>query len=246
VDNNIMLSDRAVKLPTQGCAFVHNLIAGAITAVGKGVKNGTVKYDSTRYTPIHKPHRTEITGFMSILHGDVRFYNNVFVQQKVRRGMLDICRGDENGEWDDGNLTAGTLPYNGYMKEDEWQAFFSGYCGEGATQTRDRYYMPLPVWTGGNVYFNGAMPCDIEEDYTVDTEHEITLALKRDDKGWRLDTNLADYLPEGKLITTDTLGMAFEPEQRYEGPDGEDIVFDTDFYGKTRPEKPVAGPFCRF
>ena len=245
VDNNIMLSDRAVKLPTQGCAFVHNLFTGAITAVGKGVKNGTVKYDSTRYTPIHKPHRTEITGFMSILHGDVRFYNNVFVQQKVRRGMLDICRGDENGEWDDGNLTAGTLPYNGYMKEDEWLSYFSGYCGEGAQQTRDRYYMPLPVWTGGNVYFNGAMPCDIEEDFTVDTEHEITLALKIDDKGWRLDTNLYDYLPEGKLITTDTLGMAFEPEQRYEGPDGEDIVFDTDFYGKTRPEKPLAGPFCR-
>ena len=245
VDNNIMLSDRAVKLPTQGCAFVHNLFAGAITAVGKGVKNGTVKYDSTRYTPIHKPHRTEITGFMSILHGDVRFYNNVFVQQKVRQGMLDICRGDENGEWDDGNLTAGTLPYSGYMKEDEWLSYFSGYCGEGAAQTRDRYYMPLPVWTGGNVYFNGAMPCDIEEDFIVDTEHEITLALKRDDKGWQLETNLYDYLPEGKMITTDTLGMAFEPEQRYEGPDGEDIVFDTDFYGKTRPEKPLAGPFCR-
>ena len=131
------------------------------------------------------------------------------------------------------------------MKEEEWLSYFSGYCGEGAAQTRDRYYMPLPVWTGGNVYFNGAMPCDIEEDFTVDTEHEITLALKRDDKGWQLETNLYDYLPEGKLITTDTLGMAFEPEQRYEGPDGEDIVFDTDFYGKTRPEKPLAGPFCR-
>jgi hypothetical protein len=46
------------------------------------------------------------------------------------------------------------------------------------------------------------------------------------------------------MITSDTLGMAFEPEQRFEGPDGEDIVFDTDFYGKTRPEEPVAGPFC--
>lgn len=245
VDNNILLSERAIKLPTQGCAFVHNLIAGAITAVGKGVKNGTVKYDSTRYTPIHKPHSTQITGFMSILHGDVRFFNNVFVQQKVRQGMLDICRGDETGEWDDGNLAAGTFPYSGYMKEEEWLSYFGGYCGEGAQQTRDRYYMPLPVWTGGNVYFNGATPCDIEEDFTVDTEHEITLELKRDDKGWQLETNLYDFLPEGKLITTDTLGMAFEPEQRFEGPGGEDIVFNTDFYGKTRPEKPLAGPFCR-
>lgn len=245
VDNNIMLSERAVRLPTQGVAFVHNLFAGAITAVGKGVKNNTVKYDSTRYTPIHKPHRTEITGFMSILHGDVRFYNNVFVQQKVRQGMVTICRGDENGEWDDGNLTAGTIPFNSFMKEDEWQSCFSGYCGEGAAETRDRYYMPLPVWLGGNVYFNGAKPCDSEEDSTVDTEHEITLELKNEGQHWRVDTNLTDYLPKVKMITSDTLGMAFEPEQRFEGPDGEDIVFDTDIYGKTRPPKPVAGPFCR-
>lgn len=243
VDNNIMLSERAVKLPTQGAAFVHNLFAGSITAVGRGVKNGSVKYDSTRYTPIHKPHRTEITGFMSILHGDVRFYNNVFVQQKVRRGMIDICSGDKNGEWDDGNLTAGTLTFNGFMKEDEWLSYFTGYCGEGAATGRDKHYMPLPVWFGGNVYFNGAKPCDLEEDSTVDTSHEITLELKKDGTGWKVVTNLTDYLPEAKMISSDTLGMAFEPEQRFEGPDGEDIVFDTDFYGKPRPPKPVSGPF---
>jgi hypothetical protein len=78
----------------------------------------------------------------------------------------------------------------------------------------------------------------------VDTTHEISLELKKDGHGWRLDSNLKDYLPQARMITSDTLGMAFEPEQRFEGPDGEDIVFDTDFYGKKRPEKPVAGPFC--
>jgi len=245
VDNNIMLSERAVKLPTQGVAFVHNLFGGAITAVGRGVKNGTVKYDSTRYTPIHLPHRTEITGFMSILHGDVRFYNNVFVQQQVRQGMIDICKGDEDGEWDDGNLTAGTLSYSGYMTEEVWKSYFDGYCGEGAADGRDKYYMPLPVWTGGNVYFNGAQPCDIEEDFTVDTEHHITLELKAEDGRYTVVTNMMDYLPAGKIICTETLGMAFEPEQRFEGPNGEDIIFDTDFYGRKRPETPVAGPFVK-
>jgi len=244
VDNNIMLSERAVKLPTQGVAFVHNLFGGSITAVGRGVKNGSVKYDSTRYTPIHRPHRTEITGFMSILHGDVRFYNNVFVQPKVRQGMIDICKGDKDGEWDDGNLTTGTLTFNGFMKEDEWLSYFTGYCGEGAAQSRDRHYMPLPVWFGGNAYFNGAKPCDLEEDSTVDTKHEIKIELKKEWNGWKVVTNLTDYLPEAKMISSDTLGMAFEPEQRFEGPDGEDIVFDTDFYGKKRPAKPVSGPFC--
>ena len=246
VDNNILLSERAVKLPTQGVAFVHNLIAGSITAVGRGVKNGSDKYDSTRYTPIHLPHRTEITGFMSILHGDVRFYNNVFVQQPVREKLTEICAplpGDTM-EWDDNNLVCGTVPYTGYMTQEQWEHCFDGYCGEGCPVNRDRYYMPLPVWTGGNVYFNGAKPADIERDATVDTQHHITLELKQEDGIYRLETNMMEYLPQCDMITSDTLGLAFEPEERFETPEGETIVFDTDFYGNTRPTSPVAGPFC--
>lgn len=246
VDNNILLSERAVKLPTQGVAFVHNLIAGSITAVGRGVKNGSDKYDSTRYTPIHLPHRTEITGFMSILHGDVRFYNNVFVQQPVREKLAEICApppGDTM-EWDDNNLVCGTVPYTGYMTQEQWEHCFDGYCGEGCPVNRDRYYMPLPVWTGGNVYFNGAKPADIERDATVDTQHHITLELKQEDGIYRLETNMMEYLPTCATITSDTLGLAFEPEERFETPEGEAIVFDTDFYGNTRSASPVPGPFC--
>ena len=245
VDNNILLSERAVKLPTQGVAFVHNLFGGSICAVGRGVKNGSLKYDSTRYTPIHMPHRTEITGVMSILHGDVRFYNNVFVQQPVREKIVEMVADYKDNEWEDENLTAGTLTYSGYMTEEKWKACFDGYCGEGAPQNRDRYYMPLPVWTGGNVFFNGAKPADIEEDFTVDTQHHVTLELKEENGQYRLETNLMEYLPEAKLITSDTLGMAFEPEQRFEAPDGEDIIFDTDFYGESRMNNLVAGPFSK-
>ena len=244
VDNNIMLSERSVKLPTQGVAFVHNLFGGAITAVGRGVKNGTVKYDSTRYTPIHMPHRTEIVGFMSILHGDVKFYNNIFVQQKVRQGMIDICEEDRDGEWDDGNLNVGTLSYNGYMTEEQWKKHFEGYCGEGSSDTRDKYYMPLPVWTGGNVYFNGAKPCDIEEDYTVDNEHEVELKLVEKDGVYTVESELYKYLPKCNIISSDTLGIAFEPEERYEAPDGSDIILDTDINGNKRIDNPVAGPFA--
>ncbi len=246
VDNNIMLSERAIKLPTQGVAFVHNLIAGSVTAVGKGVKNGSEKYDSTRYTPIHLPHRTEITGFMSILHGDVRFYNNVFVQQPVREQLQEICKplpGDPM-EWDDNNLVCGTLTYSGYMTQEQWESCFQGYCGEGCGVSRDRYYMPLPVWMGGNVYFNGAQPADIDTDAVVDTQHHITLELKQEDGVYHLDTNLADYLPTCQMIDSNTLGLAFEPEERFETPEGEDIVFDTDFYGNKRGVAPVPGPFA--
>ena len=55
---------------------------------------------------------------------------------------------------------------------------------------------------------------------------------------------MMEYLPQCDMITSDTLGLAFEPEERFETPEGETIVFDTDFYGNTRPTSPVAGPFC--
>ncbi|MCR5398680.1 MAG: right-handed parallel beta-helix repeat-containing protein [Lachnospiraceae bacterium] len=244
VDNNVMLSERSIKLPTQGAAFVHNLIGGAICAVGRGVKNGSSKYDSTRYTPIHRPHSTEITGVMSVLHGDVRFYNNVFVALPVRQGLMNICEEDHDNEWDDGNLICGTLPFSGYMTEEKWKSYFEGYCGEGDADGRDKYYMPLPVWTGGNVFFNGAKPCDIEADGTVDTEHIVSLKITGEGDDCHVETDYMKYLPKAKIIDSDTLGEAFEPKQRFEAPDGSDIVFDTDFYGKKRATETVAGPFA--
>ncbi len=242
VDNNVMLSERCLRVASQGIAFVHNLFAGSITGVGRGVQNGTEKYPSPRYTPIHRPHSTDVTGFMTVLHGDVRFYNNVFVQPDVREGMKEICQ-DEGDGWDDKNIIAGTCPYSGYMKGDAWKKMFEGYCGEGSSVPRDRYYMPLPVWTGGNAFFNGAVPCDIEEDCLIDSEHKISIKLIENDGKITIESDLSKYLTPVKIIDSDTLGEAFEPEERFENPDGSDIVFDTDIYGKRRT-KPVAGPFA--
>ena len=42
---------------------------------------------------------------------------------------------------------------------------------------------------------------------------------------------------------SETLGMAFEPEQKYENPDGSPIIFNQDFFGNHRDVKTVAGPF---
>ena len=129
------------------------------------------------------------------------------------------------------------------MREDTWKAMFEGYCGEGAVDTRDKYYMPLPVWTGGNVFFNDAKPCDIEDDYTVD-DHKVSVEVKCENGRYRVDTDYAQYLPEAKLITSETLGKAIEPEERFENPDGSDIVFDIDYYGQKRTGKLIAGPFA--
>ena len=45
-------------------------------------------------------------------------------------------------------------------------------------------------------------------------------------------------------MDSDTLGCAFEPEQRFEDPDGTAITFDTDFFGAHRGVSALPGPFA--
>lgn len=111
------------------------------TAIGHGHNNGTGDVPSTRYTPYHVPHRTEIDGFMSILHGDCRFYNNIFVQKPIRPGMQAIHEVMKDSEWTDCNLITGTNPYSGYPTEEEYLAMFTGYCGMDADVPL-RYVLP--------------------------------------------------------------------------------------------------------
>ncbi len=254
VDNNIFLSPRALKLATQGVALVHNIVAGSFTAVGRGCNNGAPHRPSPRYTPYHMKHRTEVAGFMTILHGDCKFYNNIFIQQEIcaefAKRMLDNAQND----WDDSNFVAGTCPYERYPSFDEWNARFEGYCGMGS-QTTDRYYSELPVWAQGNVFLNGAKPMSKEKPAYVDSANKVEIGYEeKNGKIW-LKTNLYDLISEKKIPTnafecklmkTEDIPPAFEPEQNYENPDGSPIVFDTDFFGKKRDSgKLIAGPFAK-
>ena len=244
VDNNILLSDHALKLPTQGVALVHNLIAGSFTAVGLGVDNGSGKIPCPRYTPYHLPHRTEVAGFMTILHGDMRFYNNIFIQRPIRPGMMSIYESMKDSPWSDGNPYVGTFKYEGYPDWEQYLSMFEGYCGMGAAGDRDKYYYKLPVWAAGNVYFGGARPMSCEKDAV--SKQEIVLKLTEEDDEVFLETNLGEALKAGNqaIVSTATLGEAFEPEEKFENPDGSPIVFDEDYFVAHREIRPLAGPFA--
>ncbi len=244
LDHNLLLSNRSVRLATQGVAMVHNLIGGSFTAVGRGTENGAPTMNSARYTPYHLPHSTEVRGFMTFLHGDLRFYNNVFVQQPFHPYLVTFAEQYRFFQWDDGNLTAGTWPYDGYQTRDEWEREFDGYCGEGGVRT-DRYYIHLPVWSADNAYYNGARPWKKETRPQMDDSHTVRLTLEETDEGVFLRTNLADCPPApASLIDTATLGEAFEPEQPFENPDGTPITFDADYFGQPVGEHPLPGPFA--
>ncbi len=243
VDNNVLLSDYALKLPTQGVAIVNNLIAGSLTTVGKGVDNGSLTIPSPRFTPYHVPHQTDIQGFMTILHGDMWFYNNIFVQKEKRDGLLELEKLNVNNEWDDFYCTVGTKPYEDYPSYEEYMKNFEGYCGMGADSS-DRYYSKLPVRLKGNAYFNGAAPSAKEEDALVYGTEKVYVFVKHDEKGVFLETNVYDFASTDNCVSVDTkyLGIAFEPEQAFENPDGSELYIDTDINGNRGKNELYIGP----
>ena len=72
IDNNILLSKVSVVMPSEGLACVHNLMLGTFGLINSGVDSIVNGQREPRYTPYHIRHRTEVAGFMTILHGDDR------------------------------------------------------------------------------------------------------------------------------------------------------------------------------
>ena len=235
IDHNIMLSEASLRFATQGVAMVHNLICGALTCVGEGT--------GWRYTPYHIPHRTEVMGFMTFLHGDDRFYNNIFVQKWPDKDV--IIMHDSNDGFDTENRKAGTWMFDEYPTYEEWKAQFDFSHPANMSALEPVHFGHLPVWTEGNAYLGGAKACKNEVNGLISSEN-VKVELLEKDGNYYLDTNIYDCLKafRGRMINTDVLGMAFEPEQRFENPDGTDIQFDTDYFGGHRGVDVIPGPFA--
>ena len=60
-----------------------------------------------------------------------------------------------------------------------------------------------------------------------------------------MKTNLFDFIGDFRsdAVNSDILGYAFEPNERFENPDGTDIVFNHDYYGCPRAFPALPGPF---
>ncbi|MDE7428038.1 MAG: right-handed parallel beta-helix repeat-containing protein, partial [Lachnospiraceae bacterium] len=121
IDNNIMLSKVSLRMATQGVACVHNLMLGSFTAVGGGTDFTANGMNQPRYTPYHIPHRTEVAGFMTILHGDNRFYNNIFIQNWP---VEDANLKEDMGFIMMDNRVVGTAVFDEYPTYDEWISWF--------------------------------------------------------------------------------------------------------------------------
>ena len=217
--------------------MVHNLICGALTCVGEGT--------GPRYTPYHIPHRTEVMGFMTILHGDDRFYNNIFVQKWPSDPFVTLR--DSSEGTDEENREVGTHVMDAYPTYGEWiQMFDMDTDTPDMAKLEPAHGHRLPVWAKDNAYFNGAKAWRKETRNLVDTRHTVTVEVKTVDGHPVLATDLYEHLGDfsAGMVNSDILGCAFEPEERFENPDGTDIVFDSDYFGNHRGTRILPGPFA--
>ncbi|MBE5786045.1 MAG: hypothetical protein E7324_00725 [Clostridiales bacterium] len=233
IDNNILLSQVSLNFATESVALVHNLMMGTFVNVGGGT--------GLRYTPYHIRHRTEVAGFMTILHGDNRFYNNIFVQGRPADEPVKEGGPREN------ERVAGTWFFDEYPTYDEWISWFDldvarPNMGKLAEYHERRH---LPVWAEGNAYLSGAKAWKHEKRCLINENAKIKMELIEKDGAYYLRTNVLDYIADFKngMIHSDILGNAFQPDQRFENPDGTPIQFNQDYFGNTRGIDILPGPF---
>ncbi len=238
IDNNVLLSKVALAMPSEGLALVHNLMLGSFCLVNSGVDSIVNGQREPRYTPYHIRHRTEVAGFMTILHGDDRVYNNIFIQQYP---ITEEKKPTDN----DYNVT-GTAPLDIFPTYEEWIANFKMDEEPVMHALATYHFGHLPVWLSGNAYFNGATVCKHEKNCLIDKDAKVEVKLVEKDGKYCLETNVYDYLKDFRagIINSDILGCAFEPEQRFENTDGTEIIFDRDYFGTHRGTDALPGPFA--
>lgn len=239
IDNNILLSRQSVCMPSEGIACVHNLMLGAFTLINAGVDSIVNGQREPRYTPYHIRHRTEVAGFMTILHGDDRIYNNILIQHHE---ITDPTREPTSNCYE----MVGTAPFDIFPTYEEWIAHFEMDKEPNMGALAQYHFGHLPVWVEGNAYFNGATVCKHERHHLVNHEDKVSVELVEEDGRLVLKSNVFSLLKDFRdgIITSETLGKAFEPEERFEHPDGSDIVLDRDYLGNHRGVSAIPGPFA--
>lgn len=239
IDNNLLLSKVSVNIPSEGIACVHNLILGGFSQINSGVDSVVNGQREPRYTPYHIRHRTEVAGFMTILHGDDRVYNNIFVQQYPKSVPAKVPSDNDND-------VTGTAAFDIFPTYDEWIANFMMDREPDMGALAPYHFGHLPVWVEGNAYFNGATVCKHEKHNLRDESGEAYVKLEEKDGHVYVRTNVYDMMKDftDGVINSDILGCAFEPEQRFENPDGSEIIFDRDYFGDHRGLSVLPGPFA--
>lgn len=219
VDNNIFASPYSFENASQGGAYVHNLVMG-------NMLHWNVM---DRSTPYHFPHSTAIMASSFIYGGDDRFYQNIFV------GGADTY-GETN------RVSNGTAEFNGHPAsyEEFIQNIEDAFPGDLNLYAK----VKQAVYIDRNVYLSGAQGYDREENtYRGDAKFEAKIVTEGREVYLEANVDAEAIALAASVMCTEDLGVTRAVEGWFETPDGEDIVFDTDYCGNQRADGSViVGP----
>ncbi len=154
-------------------------------------------------------------------------------------GLVNIKGGDNRFH---NNLLVGkgeTPEVQGATKDPEWRGGYGLWVYN---------FRELPIYTGGNVYFNGAQPYAQERNALRLGAHDPQVRFGAQAGVFELQLTSAPELnrADTTLVTTALLGTAKIPSLPYENADGSALAIDTDYFGKKRSKSnPTPGPFER-
>ena len=169
-----------------------------------------------RTTPYQKPHSTEVIATSTTICGDNRYYNNIFSAFDVENDLPDAW-------W----IQEGNFARNGFG--------IAGYDSAG-----------YPSFADGNVYYNGALKSDGEENYIDRPDFNPGIRVEERAGGVYLHIVLDESIKKvkNKIITGKLLGQARVTRMGYENPDGSPVILDIDYFGhKRNMDNPFPGPF---
>jgi hypothetical protein len=115
--------------------------------------------------------------------------------------------------------------------------------GYGLSSYQDR---PLPLFTGGNVYYHNAQPYLQEANPLSLPETDPRPTIVDEGEHVYLQIHLGPEIRQAasRLVTTDMLGKAAVPQLPYENADGSPLTVNSDYFGVRRDAaRPASGPF---
>ncbi|MDX9752704.1 MAG: carbohydrate-binding protein [bacterium] len=106
-------------------------------------------------------------------------------------------------------------------------------------------FRPVPIYTGGNVFYQGTQPSRDEESpiRMTNTNPRIRLTQQDSHLFLRMDTGAALHQTKTQRVTTERLGFSRVSQLPYTNPDGSLLDIATDYFGAPRADTPTPGPF---
>lgn len=268
IDHNILLSGHAFKTLSHSCALVHNLFAGTISIGNElnrhtpyHVPHSTSIAGMTRFTGgddryynniflrekddtrSDEPYFEAFFGNNILKPEEITPFASAVLTYPVGTAVYNNCPGpDDMKPWDKirSMFESASKPKktNDNKDDNEEEEEKPAYASLSNPD-------PLAVYIENNVYFNRALAYKKEKGSKLYENSGVEYKIDREEKKVIINITNPEMLMENTadIITTNILGYGFQTEQLFEKPDGTPYCFNTDFFGNSRGEKAIPGPF---